>query len=561
MSRLNDGGARLRPSDSASLSRLNDGGARLRPSDSASLLRTATATAVALAVFAAGCGDDGESAATGAGAAIPADALVYAEADISGEGDQHAKLDSLLTELGEIPLLGTPIEPRDLIAQALEDSAADYGLDFSYAEDVEPWLGDSAAVGYTSVEDPDPTFVVSIAVDDETLARDAVERTTAEDRGEETEAEYDGVSYLVSESGDYAVGVFDGMLVLTTADEFEAAVDAARGDSIAEDDAVGEALAALPEERLGALWVDVEAAVESGGDSPEAQADLDAVREAAPELLEPVAAAAVAGERTLALDVAVPHGEDAPDFSGTGKLAEAPSDSFAALGFAAFGEQLGTILDRVESFGGTGLVDAFEGVAGVPLDDVLAGIGDAVAYGRGSLPEDFVVTMDAGLTGESDAPEQALDGLRQLAEEDQDTVVGPALGDGTGFSAEPTPAVANTSPIRFINAELGEELSLIAAGDRQAAEATVPTDTLADTERFQAASEAITDDFDLVGFADLEPILDSFVPGGSILDLAIGDVPPEQAALGFLADKLGFAAAGIREDGDYTVQRLLVGLR
>jgi glutamine amidotransferase len=35
-SRLNSGGARLRPSDSASTSRLNSGGARLRPSDSAS---------------------------------------------------------------------------------------------------------------------------------------------------------------------------------------------------------------------------------------------------------------------------------------------------------------------------------------------------------------------------------------------------------------------------------------------------------------------------------------------------------------------------------------------
>lgn len=548
------------------MSRLNNGGTRLRPSDSSSLCLALTAIAAALAVLAAGCGDSDERA-SGAGAAIPPDAAVYLEADISGDGDQHAKLNSLLSELGEIPLLGTPVEPKELIAQALEDSAADSGVDFSFTEDVEPWLGDTAAIGVRSLDESEPGIVLSIAVDDEEIARDALERITAQDDGSKATAEeYEGVSYLLSEADDFAVGVFDEMLVLSTAGEFEAAVDASRGDSLADDDAVGEAFDALPEERLASVFVDVEGAVSSKVDTEAEHVRLDAVREAVPELLEPVAAGAVAGERSLALDVAVPHGEDTPDFSGTSKLAEAPADAFAALGFAALGEQLAATVERIEPLAdedtdvGT-LTEDFEAAFGVPLDEALASIGDSVAYVRGELPEEFVATIDASLAGESDVLGRVLAAGEALAAQDDDTVLGPAIGGGTGFSAEPTPNVAETSPVKFINAELDDELQVLAASDRELAEQAPPAETLGDTDRFQAADDALSDDFEMVGFADLEPILDAAVPGGSILDLAVGDVPPEQAAVGFLAGKLGFAAAGIREDGDYSVQRLLVGLR
>ena len=545
------------------MSRLLNGGARLRPSDSASLCLALTAIAATLAVLVAGCGDSGDGA-SGAGAAIPPDAVVYLEADISGDGDQPAKLDALLSELGEIPLLGTPVEPKDLIAQALEDSAADSGVDFSFTEDVEPWLGDTVAIGVRSLDEEEPGIVLSIAVDDEEIARDALERITAQEDGSKpTAEEYDGVSYSLSEDDDFAVGIFDEMLVLSTAGEFEAAVDASRGDSLADEDAVGEAFDALPEERLASAFVNVEGAVESEVNTEAEQVRLDGVREAVPELLEPVAVGAIAGERSLALDVAVPHGEDAPDFPGTSKLAEAPADAFAALGFAALGEQLASIVERVEPLAGAeagSLGEDFERAVGVPLDEALAGIGDSVAYVRGELPEEFVATFDASLAGEGDVLERLLAGVEALAAQD-DTVLGPAIGGGTGFSAEPTPEVADSSPVKFINAELGDELRVLAASDRELAEQAPPAETLGDTDRFQAAGDALSDDFEMVGFADLEPILDAAVPGGSILDLAVGDVPPEQAVVGFLAGKLGFAAAGIRADGDYSVQRLLVGLR
>ena len=85
--------------------------------------------------------------------------------------------------------------------------------------------------------------------------------------------------------------------------------------------------------------------------------------------------------------------------------------------------------------------------------------------------------------------------------------------------------------------------------------------TLGDSEVFQAAAASLGDDYEMIGFADLGPILDAVVGGGSLLDLATGAATPEQAIAGFLADKLGFAAAGIRYDGDRAIQRIVVGLR
>ena len=194
------------------------------------------ALALAIALLASGCGDDHEEGGGGAFSAIPADPVLYLEADISGEDEQHENLDAILSELGKVPLLGTAVDPKAMIAGALEDLGAQNGIEISYEEDFEPWLGEMLAVGYESLAREDAAFVLAIDVDDEEIARDSVERITAADAASEAEAEYDGVTYQRSASGEYAIGVFDDKFVLATVEEFEAAVDASRGDSVATDD-------------------------------------------------------------------------------------------------------------------------------------------------------------------------------------------------------------------------------------------------------------------------------------------------------------------------------------
>ena len=524
---------------------------------------------VPLAVL-AGCGDD--EGATGAASAIPPDPLLYVEADISGDGAQHENLDALLTELGELPLLGTPVEPRALVEQAFQKLGEENGVDISYAEDFEPWLGDTLAVGYRSLTDEDPGFVLAVEVTNEEDARSSIERISAEDAAEETDEEYDGVSYQISGGGQYAVGVFDDKFVLATVDDFEAAVDASRGDSLASDDEVNAALDFVGDERLGAMYLDTEAAIDlavAQGDAEAAEAE--SVRAAVPELLEePLVASLTAGERTLGLDIAVGHPEEFPEVGGGERLGGAPDDAFAALGVGALGDQLDAVLDRIGPLaaaeGAEGIdretIDSlFEEQVGTQLDEVLAGLGDAVAYGRGELgARRFAAGLEVTPEGDGDALAAFLEGLERLAESDDDTVLGaPLQGGDSGFSAEPTPQAAAGSPVTFVNAELGESLSFVAASDRATAE-KAPSGTLGTTELFQTAEGALGDDYEMLAFVDLGQILDAALEGAGLLDVVTGDATEEEAIASFLAEKLGFASVGLRYEGERVIQRIVVGL-
>jgi hypothetical protein len=275
-----------------------------------------------------------------------------------------------------------------------------------------------------------------------------------------------------------------------------------------------------------------------------------------------------AGERTLAVDIAVGHSDDGPQVSATDRLGDAPGDAFAAVGVGAAGDLVADFIEVYElappSPEGTDIsreeiANEFESEVGVPLDDALAAAGETVAYGRGDLPDDFVVGVDVAVE-DAEVAAEVVDGFRSLAEQDDDTIVGPPLDpDAEGFSAEPTPGAAAESEVTFVNAELADDLSVLVASDRNVA--SEPAEgTLAESEVFQAAAASLGDDYEMVGFADLGPILDAVVGDGSLLDLATGAATPEQAIAGFLADKLGFAAAGIRYDGDRAIQRVVVGL-
>jgi Protein of unknown function (DUF3352) len=532
------------------------------------LLRSLAPAAMTLAIaLASGCGDDDEQGGSGVASAIPPDPVLYLEADISGEGEQHENLDATLDELGEVPLLGSAVDPKALIADALEDLGRDNGIEISYEEDFEPWLGETLAVGYTSLSDDDAAFVLSIDVEDEEIARDSVERITAADAAEETDEEYDGVSYQRSVTGEYAVGVFDDNFVLATADAFEGAVDASRGDSIATSDDLADALEVLPDDRLGVLYLDTGAALDLAVQDGDAEpSEAEAARAAAPEIFEqPLVGSLSAGERTLAMDFAVGHSDDGVQVAGTDRLGKAPEDAFVALGLAALGDQIEAIVERidpiVEEEGGPSLATQFESATDVRLDEMLASAGDAIAYARGDLAEDEVLgTLEVELLGDSDAPARLLDGLEELARE-EGLRVGPPLGDGsTGFSA--VLSTPDSGPLTLYNAHLeADHLALSSASPPEAAEQPAAEGTLGENELFQAAAASLGDDYEMIGFADLGPILDSVVGDSSLLDLATGAATPEQAIAGFLADKLGFAAAGIRYDGDRAIQRVVVGLR
>src|SRR5215218_6586400 len=206
------------------------------------ILLTVTALLSAIAV-ATGCGSDGSASSSGAASLAPADAVIYGEATLDPSEDQQAAINSLIEKFPGEGSAGERI--RGLLEKAFSES--DTGL--SYADDIEPWLGDQAGFFVSSLSPgSDGSGAFMIATDDEGKAGDAIEKAAKANDGKA--ASYKDHDYYVISDG--AAGVVDGWVVLGTERGFKSAVDTAEGGpTLEEDDAYTKALADAPEERLG----------------------------------------------------------------------------------------------------------------------------------------------------------------------------------------------------------------------------------------------------------------------------------------------------------------------
>src|ERR671914_381141 len=150
-------------------------------------------------LVALGCGnDEGASSAT---SLAPAGAQFYGEVGLDPSGDQKQAIDELI---GKFPGEGSAGERlRGLIEKGLRES--DAPIDFE--NDVEPWLGDSAAF-FVGARNPEASAAL-IGTTDEEAARDALEKSF---EGKAREKSYGDVDYLVD--GDGAGGVVDGYVVV-----------------------------------------------------------------------------------------------------------------------------------------------------------------------------------------------------------------------------------------------------------------------------------------------------------------------------------------------------------
>lgn len=519
----------------------------------------------------AACGDDGSASAPADFA--PAGTPLYLEASRADEG-QVAAAEALIAELGELPLLGSTLDPEELAASALEESAAESGADFSYARDIEPWLGDRLALAFLSFEgfegEADPTdFVFVLETTDEEVARESVERILEGDpetEFEETEIAGEPSFRDTAEGG--AIAFADGFLLLAESEgALERALEAPGGDSLPESDLYVEASAGLPEERLAFGFVDLAAAIDYAAATGGATAEEVEMAEAfyGDALEAPVSFALSAGERALALDLASGVGQLGLAALGDSELiAQAPGDAIAILSLGDVGAQARSLLDRLgelpaaggdPAFDATVIAERFEAEVGVALDDMLAAIGETSAWVRGAPPESYAVGIEA-LTRDDRAPAALLDALeRELRAEGFRTA--PA-GDG-GFTAE-AGGPLGTGGIGFLRAQSGAGRLRVVLGTDRAQVERPGAGAVGGTPGFAAAETALGADRALTAYADLGPILDRVVDGGSALDVITGTSSPEQLVLGYLAGKLGYAAIGAREEADRLIQRLVIGL-
>jgi hypothetical protein len=415
-------------------------------------LAAASITALLAVAVLAGCGATPGAGQADPAALVPASAPVYAEAVVNPGGAEQADADAALRKI-----LRTS-DPRGALVALFDRTGRDGGVQF--ARDVEPWLGDRAGVALTALGDArgGKDAVLVAASRDDAKAADAVARIT----GNGTERTYRDVTYRVGGRDRIAGAVFGESVVLGTENALKAAVDASKGSSLAEADRLKKARAAVSEERVGFLYLDVggllRQALGAGG---------DAASQAAP-FLAPVASAlpstvgvALDSEPDLLrMDAAIFGPAPKGAASAAQALAMVPADAWLGAGIGDLGQTLAGVLDQLSSGGGLAGVGVEALLAqvrqGTGLDirrDVIAWMGDAAIFATGTS----AAQAGGALVVKSRDPAATRSAVRRLA---------VLARGGSGRDVAPLNAAGVDEGFVVRGAGKGQDLFVAAGGDR-----------------------------------------------------------------------------------------------
>lgn len=226
--------------------------------------RLLIAFAVLACFVGAGCGGDDDEASGPLDAALaylPAEAPFAAAIDTDLDGDQYEAVDELLRKF---PLGVESVE------DALADQLSGGEPDVDFREDVKPLLGNPFVVGApdaATFTDPaaDDDFVAAIQVKDKDALDSLIDKTKADERGEQSGAtiyEDDGTVFAVEND----VVVFAGSDRL-----LNQALERADGEDRLDEQAFSEGLDGLPESALARVYADVEALIASDPDTRSAR--------------------------------------------------------------------------------------------------------------------------------------------------------------------------------------------------------------------------------------------------------------------------------------------------
>ncbi len=478
-----------------------------------------TVCALALAAGAvAGCGGDegdGDLASL-----VPPDAPLYAEVVIRPEGDQAAAIESFAYRVGGIA------DPGAQLIARVDAFLADGGVDATYADDVEPWLGDRGAVFVSSFESTDtgagfPEFAALVEVDDGEAAREFVEDVTDQSPEQEEERSYEGTDYVSAD--EFAVGVVDDTaLVLGTETAFQVAVDSSGGESLAESPEYGERADALPDDPLGSVFFEpaatIAAIIASEGLDPE-QAQmwtplLDGL------LSAPVAATLTATPDAASLEVSAMLDSNVLLGADASLLTSLPGPAWFAIAVPELGQALEHGLDQLSGSGlpGAGQLERrVREATGLELGDVFGWLGDAAAFVSGT----DAGAIETGLIAETTDPAASKDVLAAL--ERIPGVDADVVGD-----------------------------SLVAARGTTVDQVLEPGERLGDTPAFEAAAHALGDDYQPGLYLALPSLFDVAEQGSD------GDI--DYDAIRPYTDAFAALVAGSRVEGDLVLSRFTVEL-
>lgn len=523
--------------------------------------------AAASALLLAACGeDDGGSAASGEGPSALAspDAALYVETVVRPEGETAETIERLATAAGVE-------DPGGLIVEKLNEGAAEDGVEFSYEEDIEPWLGERAGIVFNDAEAfvaaasdesdaPPANFAVTFETTDTDAAQDSLDRLielgAEEDPDAElSEASYEDIEYTLLETEDavLAAGLVDGFLVVGDEPAFQAAIDASSsGEALTDSAEFADSVEQLAEDPSFALYVDTPALLAAAERmdlvGPEDQAALDLY---GAYLEQPIVAAAAVDSEAVELGFST--GSLGLTLAEEGLLEGLPADAWFAFAQPETGEYLGSFVEqlradpefRAQFEAGNAEI---ERRLGKPLDEVLGSLGDLTAYARGESP----LEIDGALSLATSDPQTArrlLDLAAQQARRDGEQVEPLDIEGVDGFQFQPDGA-----PMPVLIFLAGDEI-VASYGEQAGLDAIDPTgsETLGESEAFSAAAEALGD-LEPGAYLDVEPVAD-----------LLGTVPipsdeVDSDRLLAVVDELDYLIVGVGTDAGRDLTKYRFGL-
>jgi hypothetical protein len=500
--------------------------------------------ALAAAAAIAGCASSSGAGGTDPAGLVPASAPVYLEAVVHPAGDEAAEARAAMAKI-----LRTS-DPAGKLVAAFDGHSGDV----QFARDIEPWLGDRVGASLLSVSGDRPDSVVVAASTDDGKAQEAIDRILA---GGDKQT-YRDVDYTYDAHERSAAAVVGGAVVIGTEAGVKAAVDASKGSSLAESDALEKARETVSQERSGFAYLDVgrllRQAVGAAGDgAAQAAPFLDPIANVLPKT---VAAALDAEPDLLRFDTAA-FGQPAStraDKSGADALAALPADAWLGAGAGDVGQTLTKLLDGIVQGGGIGgigieaLLRQMQQSTGLDIRrDLLAWMGDAGVFLSGTTRDDAGGALVVSSKDRA-ATQATVRKLRTLLGAGREVRPLDVAGVDEGFIARGERGSGHDLHV----AAAGDRF-IVATSERALRQAMSPGDTLGSAPALTDAAAKLGGGVRPSFFLDVQRLV-------TLMDAAQGS-DRHAAKLKPYLEAFGVVVGGGRADGDITRGRAIATLK
>lgn len=497
------------------------------------------------------CGGSDDSDASSLAKFAPADAPVFVEGAVQPEGDVSANINSITERLAGVNI-------GDLIK---ENITSEGEVDFE--ADVEPWLGENAgafvqfdpaalaeSTETTDFSNPgsgeEETFGLVVETTDADAAKSFIDKQAESEGTTTTDGEYEGNSYKVDEDG-AAMGIVDDHLVVgSTEAEFKAAVDASKGDNLADTDVFSDLSGHVADGALVSVFTSNDSYIAS---LKESGFDLGGLSSALGMDLEGSGSVAslVPGENEISIQGYSNAGSDLTSGDPTALIETFPADTIFATGSGDVGANATKILDALNEEGIPGVLEpgevdkAINQTSGqIDVKGIVESLETVGLFVNGNNMQNLGGALVA-TSSNIDPIESSLRGISSLIGLADDAQVRPLPGGIAGFRVRTPdlpgrPVVVGVQDDRMvIGVGMKASMNALGGGSGQ---------TLADSDTFKAADESTS-----------EAGLDMFADPANIAKLiqGAGAGDPDAAQIADVVRKFEYMAAGSSE-GDGTFE-------